>query len=122
MKCIQMTKVDDSKILTQSVMKFLTKQVAKEFDNAEACVTKVRKKSIDTVDVWQLIKANDSTYHIVYILLGYNISKCEMTEEAILNSPKITNPDNSGLLKAAEQIATNVDIANVFVIPIPCIS
>lgn len=89
MKCIQMTKVDDSKILTQSVMKFLTKQVAKEFDNAEACVTKVRKKSIDTVDVWQLIKANDSTYHIVYILLGYNISKCEMTEEAILNSPKI---------------------------------
>lgn len=89
MKCIQMTKVDDSKILTQSVIKLLTKQVKKEFDNAEVCVTKVRKKSIDTVNVWQLIKNNDQTYHIAYILLGYNISKCEMTEEAILNSPRI---------------------------------
>ena len=51
MKCIQMTKVDDSKILTQSVIKLLTKQVKKEFDNAEVCVTNVRKKSIDTVNV-----------------------------------------------------------------------
>ena len=33
MKCIQMTKVDDSKILTPSVIKLLTKQVKKEFDN-----------------------------------------------------------------------------------------
>lgn len=71
MKCIQMTKVDDSKILTPSVIKLLTKQVKKEFDNAEVCVTKVRKKSIDTVNVWQLIKNNDQTYHIAYILLGY---------------------------------------------------
>ena len=44
MKCIQMTKVDDSKILPQSVIKLLTKQVKKEFDNAEVCVTKVRRK------------------------------------------------------------------------------
>lgn len=89
MKCIQMTEVEDSRILTESVTKFLTKQVEKEFEDADVCVTKVRKKSIDTVDVWQLIKINDQTYHVVYILLGYNIGESEMTEEAILNSPRI---------------------------------
>lgn len=86
---VNMADLKDSEILTKPVQMFIDKKIEENFDIKSHCGLRIREKTVDTVAIWNLVKCDDDKYRIVYLLLGYNVENGGLTEEAVINSPKI---------------------------------
>lgn len=102
---VNMAELTDNEILTSPVRTFIDKMVEENFDVVAHCGLKLREKTVDTIALWKLIKCDDNKYRIVYLLLGYNIVNGGLTEEAVINSPRILEmheilqPDDVDIVK-----------------------
>ena len=102
---VNMAKLEDWEILTSDVKRFIEKHVENEFEVKTHCGLRVGEKTIDSVAIWSLIKGLDKGYHVIYIVLEYNVSDNLATEKAVINSPRmiecheVLQPEGTDIVK-----------------------